>query len=150
VRVAATKSQEFADQAWDNKTKHTDPMAAVPPEYCRYSEVFAKDKFDVLPPKRPWDHAVELKPNAEMPSRTKVYPLLLAEQKELDVFLKEDLDSGHIWPCKSPIAASFFFVQKKDGLLRLVQDYCKLNTVTVKNGYPLPLIEELINKLQHA
>ena len=43
-----------------------------------------------------------------------------------------------------------FFIKKKDGSLRLVQDYRALNTVTVKNKYPLPLISELINKLQGA
>ena len=43
-----------------------------------------------------------------------------------------------------------FFIKKKDGSLRLVQDYRALNAITVKNKYPLPLISELINKLQGA
>ena len=43
-----------------------------------------------------------------------------------------------------------FFIKKKDGCLQLVQDYRALNAVTVKNKYPLPLISELINKLQGA
>ena len=43
-----------------------------------------------------------------------------------------------------------FFIKKKDGSLRLVQDYRALNAITVKNKYPLPLILELINKLQGA
>ena len=43
-----------------------------------------------------------------------------------------------------------FFIKKKDGSLRLVQDYWALNAVTVKNKYPLPLISKLINKLQGA
>ena len=48
------------------------------------------------------------------------------------------------------MASPFFFVKKKDGKLRLVQDYQKLNEMTVKNCYPLPLILELIDKLTHA
>jgi len=43
-----------------------------------------------------------------------------------------------------------FFIKKKDGSLRLVQDYRALNTVTVKNGYPLPLISELVSQLRGA
>ena len=43
-----------------------------------------------------------------------------------------------------------FFIKKKDGSLRLVQDYRALNEITVKNKYPLPLISKLINKLQGA
>jgi len=48
------------------------------------------------------------------------------------------------------MAAPVFFVKKKDGGLRLVQDYCALNAMTVKNKYPLLLIPELIAKLHGA
>jgi hypothetical protein len=72
------------------------------------------------------------------------------EQKELDAFLKEKLDSGQIRPSKSPMASPVFFVKKKCGGLWLVQDYWPLNSMTVKNKYPLPLIPKLIAKLQGA
>jgi len=48
------------------------------------------------------------------------------------------------------MASLVFFIQKKDGTLWLVQDYQALNTMMVKNKYPLPLISELINKLRGA
>ena len=48
------------------------------------------------------------------------------------------------------MAAPGFFIKKKDGKLRLVQDYRALNAVTMKNKYPLPLIPELIAKLRGA
>jgi len=48
------------------------------------------------------------------------------------------------------MATPVFFVKKKDGKLRLVQDYRVLNTMTMKNKYPLPLIPELIAKLHGA
>ena len=84
------------------------------------------------------------------PSGCKVYPLSPPEQKELDAFLKENLETGRIWPSKSPMSSLVFFINKKDGSLRLVQDYRALNVITVKNKYLLPLISELINKLQGA
>ena len=74
----------------------------------------------------------------------------MSEQKELDAFLKENLESGRIRPSKSPMASPVFFIKKKDGALRLVQDYRALNAMTVKNKYPLPLIPELIAKLWGA
>jgi hypothetical protein len=46
--------------------------------------------------------------------------------------------------------ASFFFVKKKDGSLQPVQDYWKLNTLTIKNWYPLLLITKLVDKLKQA
>ncbi len=66
------------------------------------------------------------------------------------MFLDENLASGRIRPSKSPFASPFFFVKKKDGTLRPVQDYQKLNEMTIKNCYPLPLISELIDKLHGA
>lgn len=57
---------------------------------------------------------------------------------------------GYIVPSKSPMVSSVFFVKKKDGKLRFVQDYRKLNAVTIKNRYPLPLASDIINCLTEA
>jgi len=48
------------------------------------------------------------------------------------------------------MAAPVFFIKKKDGSLQLVQDYRALNSITVKNKYPLPLISELVSQLREA
>ena len=69
------------------------------------------------------------------------------EQTELDRFLKDNLRKGYIVPSKSPIASLVFFIKKKDGQLRLIQDYRKLNEFTIKNRYPLPLASDIINRL---
>ena len=65
-------------------------------------------------------------------------------------FLDENLAKGYIRPSKSPWAAPFFFVTKKDGSLRPVQDYQGLNAQTITDKYPLPLIGDLIDKLKGA
>ena len=67
----------------------------------------------------------------------KNYNLTLAEQIELDKFLKENLEKGYIRKSKSPMASPFFFVKKKDGKLQPCQDYQFLNEWTIKNTYPL-------------
>src|SRR5258706_13458680 len=74
-------------------------------------------------------------------------PLSPAEQKELDEFLRENLANGQICPLKSPIRAPVFFVKKKEGSLHLVQDYQKLNKITIKNSYPLPLVSDVLTRL---
>jgi len=111
--------------------------------------VFAKEDFDILLEHRQWDHAIELVPGLE-PKSSKVYPLSPVEQKELDSFLEENLCTGQIRPSKSPMAAPVFFIKKKDGSLWLVQDYRALNSMTVKNKYPLPLVSELVSQLRGA
>ena len=108
--------------------------------------MFAKEDFNILPEHRKWDHVIELIPGAESKS-SKVYPLSLLEQVELDAFLEKNLRTGRIQLSKSPMAALMFFIKKKDGSLHLVQDYCALNAVTVKNKYPLPLISQLVSQL---
>ena len=118
-------------------------------EYWEFKEeVFDKKAFDKLPSRRPWDHTIELIPGATLKDY-KVYPLSVKEQKELDCFLDKHLKTGHIRLLKSPCAVPFFFVKKKDGLLRPVQDYRWLNEVIIKNKYPLLLIQELIDKVSY-
>jgi len=126
-------------------------VAATPlPAYiAEFRSMFAKEDFDILLEHRKWDHVIELIPGAK-PKSSKVYPLSPLEQVELDAFLEENLRTGWIRPSKSPIAALVFFIKKKDGSLRLVQNYCTLNAVTVKNQYPLPLISELVSQLHGA
>jgi len=59
-------------------------------------------------------------------------------------------ERGYICPSKSSFASPFFFVKKKDGKLRPVQDYRRLNSLTLKNQYPLPLISDVVDKLKDA
>jgi transposase InsO family protein len=117
--------------------------------YYDFVDVFDKKDFDELPPRKKWDHAIELIPDAKN-FRTRLYPLSKSEQEELDKFLEENLRTGRIRSSKSPMASPFFFVKKKDGALRPVQDYRKLNEMTIKNSYPIPLINELVDKIRGA
>ena len=80
----------------------------------------------------------------------KNYKLTLAEQIELDKFLKENMEKGYIQPSKSLMASPFLFVSKKDGRLQACQDYWYLNDWTLKNSYPLPLISDIMDKLKGA
>ena len=146
--IRATKSTDLAAEANKEKQKQTFEDV-VPDHYHDFKDVFNKESFDKLLPNRPWDHTVELLPGDHV-INCKTYNLTLDEQKELDAFLDENLKSGCIRPSKSLFASAFFFVKKKDGRLRPVQDYRKLNNITVKNRYPLPLISELIDKLKTA
>jgi len=145
LQAMAMTSQHLAEGA--RRSKETQATTTPLPAYvAEFQSVFAKEDFDILPEHRKWDHAIKLIPGAE-PKSSKVYPLSLLEQTELDAFLEENLRTGRIRPSKSPIAAPVFFIKKKDGSLWLVQDYRALNAVTIKNKYPLSLISELVSQL---
>ena len=146
IRATATVSQRLAEAFARN---HAPQEASLPDWMREFEDVFNKDSFDTLPERRTWDHAIELAPDSK-PANCKVYPISPLEQKELDAFIEEGLATGRIRPSKSPMASPVFFVKKKDGGLRFVQDYRALNAMTVKNRYPLPLINDLINRLKGA
>ena len=95
----------------------------VPPQYHWHLRVFSDEESKKLPPERPWDHAIDLREGAPATLISKNIHLSQAEQVELQKFIKEHLARGTIRPSKSPYAAAFFFIRKKDGRLRLVQDY---------------------------
>ena len=72
----------------------------------------------------------------------------MEEQKEVSEFIDEQLAKGYIRPSKSEQTSPVFFVPKKDGRKRMVQDYRYLNEHTVRNNYLLPLISQLVDKLK--
>jgi hypothetical protein len=76
--------------------------------------------------------------------------MTLTDQTEMDAFLEEALATRRIRQSKSPLGALVFFIKKKDGKLRFVQEYQALNAITRKNHYPLPLIDDLIHQLKDA
>ena len=122
----------------------------VPEEYERHSRVFSEEESHRFPPSRPWDHAIDLKEGAPEAINCKIIPMTMEEDEALKKFIKEQLERGYIWKSKSPYASAFFFIKKKDGKLRPIQDYHKLNQYTIRNKYPLPLIPELIMQVKDA
>ena len=115
--------------------------------FADFLDVFEERMYNELPPHRKWDHKVDLVDDWEKRKwKPRVYPLSYQEQQELDKFLEENLANGRIRPSDSPLASPVFFIKKKDGSNRLIVDYRKLNDLTIKNTYPLPRIDELIQK----
>jgi len=80
----------------------------------------------------------------------KAYAMILKEEEALNQWLDEQLKAGLVVESKSKYTALCFYIPKKNGSLWLVQDYRKLNQVTIKDKTPLSLIEEVIDKLKKA
>jgi hypothetical protein len=74
----------------------------------------------------------------------------LPELTELKIQLQEFLDKKYIIPNVSPWGAPVLFVKNKYGTLRLCIDYRQLNTMTIKNKYPLPRINDLFDQVGGA
>ena len=104
---------------------------------------------DQLPPHQSYDHAIDLVPG----TTPKWAPMFNLSEKELGVlrqYLDKMLEQGKIQPLKSPAGAGLMFVPKANGKLRLCVDYRKLNDITIRNSYSLPLMDELRDRVQRA
>ena len=91
IRASSTILQGLAEAFHTNK----EAVTPVPDYLQEFTSIFFKQSFNVLPEPKEWDHAVELIPGFK-PSGCKLYPLSPTEQKELDAFLKENLETGQI------------------------------------------------------
>lgn len=114
-------------------------LSLLPEEYHEYALVFNQQSSNVLPPHKPgFDCEIELIPGARL-HKGPIYPMNPLQTEEADNYIEENLLKGFICPSKSPAAYPVLFQKKKDGSLRFCVDYRKLNEVTVRDSYPLPL-----------
>ena len=114
----------------------------------RHTKVFGKILHGV-PPDRGIEHAIELEKEAKLVMITP-YHHPKKHKDEIEKAIKELLEMGHIKPSKSPFASTVVLVKKKDGKMHMCIDYRALNKKTIKNRYPIPQIDELIDKLHGA
>jgi predicted aspartyl protease len=121
----------------------------VPDAYKEFLDVFSKEASDILPPHRTYDHQIHLgQPNTL--GFSPLYKMTTLELEETKRYLLDNLAKGFIEPSQSPFAAPILFVKKADGRLRFCIDFRKLNDLTRKDRYPLPLIDELLARVSRA
>ena len=104
----------------------------------QYDEMFQEPKG--LPPKRGIQHEIQLQQDCPLPN-IGMYKMSAMESAEIKKQIQELLDKGIIMPSSSPCGSLIVFLPKKDGTWRMCADFCALNKITVKNCYPLPIID---------
>ena len=140
-RIIEEKEEEEEDLI---ELRATDEI--VPRWFHKYLKVFEKKDSERMPMRKAWDHAIDLR-EGFVPKKGKIYPLSRVEREKVQEFVKDQLRKEYIRLSKSPQMSPVFFMPKKDGKKRMVQDYQYLNSWTVKNNYPLLLILDLIDSI---
>ncbi|XP_027150132.1 uncharacterized protein LOC113750340 [Coffea eugenioides] len=143
------KKQMCAAMEWkQNKDgdDHTIPRA-VENILSEYADVFKTP--DSLPPKRSIDHEITLKPGSQ-PVKLKPYRYPHSQKGEIEKQVTEMLEHGIVIHSTSPFASPVLLVKKKEGTWRFCVDYRKLNEMTIKDKYPIPNVEELLDELAGA
>ncbi len=114
-----------------------------------YKDVFPVELPSELPPERTVFHTIPLKEGAVPPPR-KMYRLSGPEKREVERQVDALLEKGFIQPSCSPHGSPVIFVAKTDGTLRMCIEFRGLNSMTIKNRFPLPRIDDLFDQLQGA
>jgi len=109
-----------------------------------FQDVFSEPKG--LPPSRAHDHSIPLI-EGDQPVLVRPYRYPYFQKEEIERIVQELLDSGVIRPSHSPFSSSVLLVQKANGTWRMCMDYQALNKVTVKDKFPIPLVDELLDEL---
>lgn len=123
-------------------------QAVVQRLMAQFSDVFPKELPPGLPPRRPGlEHRIRLKPHTRAPYR-RPYKSGPEELKLLQETIRDMEEKGFIQRSQSRYGAPVLFTQKKDGKPRMVVDYREINRITVRNGYPLPAVDELFPVVQ--
>jgi hypothetical protein len=126
---------------------HHDGPALLQRLLGSFDDVFAAPVG--LPPPRECDHRIHLKPNTE-PVAVRPYRYPHLQKDELEAQCTTMLDQGIIRPSSSPFSAPVLLVKKADGSWRFCVDYRALNSCTVKDKFPIPVVEELLDELHDA
>jgi hypothetical protein len=112
-----------------------------------FEDVFAEPQG--LPPARACDHRIHLLPNTP-PVAVRPYRNPQLQKDELEKQCATMLQQGIIRPSTSAFSAPVLLVKKHDGSWRFCVDYCALNQQTVKDKFPIPVVEELLDELKGA
>ena len=114
-----------------------------------FSDLFPEQLPKGRPPKREVEFEIKLEEGAVPPNKPP-YRLSPKEHDELQAQIDDLLAQGHIRPLQSPYGAPVLFVPKKDGRWRMCVDYRALNKQTIRDRYPLPRIDDLLDRLGKA
>ena len=109
--------------------------------------LFSEDAAKRFPPSQPKDLAVRLKLGTPDTINCKVYLLARNEIQAVANFTSKNKELECIKKVNSPWGSPFFFIKKKDGSLRPVQDYRTVNSWTERDMYPMPRIEQILEQL---
>jgi hypothetical protein len=92
-------------------------------------------------------HPIDMNPGAPLPNGPG-YRRSLMENDKIRCQIQDLLTKGHIRPKSPPCRSSIVLVQKKEETLQLYIDYRALNKITIRNRYPIPKIDELLDQLK--
>ncbi|GJP53345.1 hypothetical protein CLOM_g12504 [Closterium sp. NIES-68] len=149
VKLTNTGFLAIATEVENNGEKTSEPPEKIKELLKEFQDILPDDLPNELPPYRTHQHEIVEEPGSKLTFRApyRLSPTELADIKKQIEYL---LTKGLIRSSTSPYGATVLFTQKPDGSLRMCIDYQALNKQTIKNKYPIPQIDDLLDQLRGA
>jgi len=149
LKTARNKLEDVNLQELSHEEILKEVKAKLSSKYHDYLDVFDRAMTDQLFSHCLYDHKIELI-DERTSSRSRLYHMSDYKLQKVKNYLIEHLNKDFISSSSASYASLILFVEKKDDSLRFCVDYRKLNALTKRNRYPLPLIDETLARIQES
>ena len=149
AQMFAVSIRDIQYQAEKEARAETNPKSVVPQEYYNFLDVFSKKDLDTLPPHRKYDYQIQLE-KKQKPGHAPLYKMSPKELDAVKRYLDSHLANGFIQASSASYSLPVLFIKKPERGIQFCVDYKRLNTITKKDCYPIPLIEETLAQLKGA
>ena len=140
------KNSLFAYMVFVRDAKAENSLSSCHEFLMKYQDCFSSELPSGLPPSRYEDHHIDLIPGIAAPNQPP-YRVSASQQEEILAQVTELVEKGLVRPSSSPYCSPVLLVQKKDGSFRMCVDYRALNKITIKNRFPIPRIDDILDRL---
>ena len=128
----------------------TDPKTVVPEDYHKFLDIFLKEALDTLSEHSKYDHRIQFLEGYKNHGNSLLHAMFELKLQFVRKFLEENLKKRFIKASSAPYLSPIMLAVKPGRGVRFCVDYRRLNKLTVKDAYLIPLIEKTLAQLKNA
>ena len=150
VEIFAISMRDIEYQLKKATKTPTDPKTVVPEEYHKFLNIFSKEASDTLSEHSKYDHRIRFLESYKDHGNSPLWAMSKPKLQFVKKFVEEHLKKGFIEASSAPCLSPIMLAMKLGGGVWFCVDYRRLNKLTVKDAYPIPLIKETLAQLKNA
>ena len=150
VKICAISMQNIEYQLEKATKTPMNPKTMVPEEYHKFLNIFSKEASDTLFEHSKYDHRIWFLKSYKNHGNSFLQAMSKPKLQFVKKFLEENLKKGFIKDSNAPCLSPIMLAAKPGKSVRFCVDYRRLNKLTIKDAYPIPLIEETLAQLKNA